>query len=317
MKQDQADVAMLSTPLPAAERIEAALQRAVDALKPPTCPPRLAAALRHAVFPAGGRLRPQLLLAVAGACGDDLPRLSDGAAAAIELLHCASLVHDDLPCFDAAAERRGRPSVHCAFGEGLAVLAGDGLIVAAFDVLAQAAASAAAAAARLPVVLRMVAGGVGPSGGIVAGQAWEAEPTVDLERYHDAKTGALFEAAVLAGAAAAGAEPGAWAGVGVRLGGAYQIADDIADVLADPKRLGKPVGRDRQLDRPSAVRRLGIEAATKLLNTRMEEALERIPACGGREALRAQIAQIAARPLRSLRAGSLAIREGGSARQRG
>jgi len=310
MKQDQADVAMPRPQLPAAERIEAALQRAVDALRPPTCPPRLAAAVRHAVFPAGGRLRPQLLLAVAGACGDDLPRLSDGAAAAIELLHCASLVHDDLPCFDAATERRGRPSVHCAFGEGLAVLAGDALIVAAFDALARSAASTVDVAARLPVVLRLVAAGVGPSGGIVAGQAWEAEPTVDLEHYHDAKTGALFEAAVLAGAAAAGADASAWAGVGLRLGGAYQIADDIADVLADPKRLGKPVGRDRQLDRPSAVRRLGIEAATKLLNRRMEEALERIPTCGGREALRARIGEIAARPLRSLRAGSLAPRGG-------
>lgn len=307
-QQDQLLCSTL-THLPPAERIEAALHRAVDTLRPPACPPRLAEAVRHAVFPAGGRLRPQLLLAVARASGEDLPGLSDAAAAAIELLHCASLVHDDLPCFDAAAERRGRPSVQRAFGEGLAVLAGDALIVAAFETLAQSAASASLAAARLPQVLRLVAAGVGPVGGIVAGQAWEAEPTVDLEHYHRAKTGALFEAAVLAGAAVAGADHAAWAGVGLRLGAAYQIADDIADVLADPKRLGKPVGRDRQLDRPSAVRRLGIEDATKLLNTRLEEALAAIPACRGRTDLREQIAHMAAKPLRSLRAGGATLRE--------
>ncbi|MFX8262350.1 polyprenyl synthetase family protein, partial [Acinetobacter baumannii] len=87
----------------------------------------------------GARIRPKLTLAVASACGEDDPGLTDGVAAAIELLHCASLVHDDLPCFDAAETRRGQPSVHCAFGERLAVLAGDALIVTAFEVLGAAA----------------------------------------------------------------------------------------------------------------------------------------------------------------------------------
>jgi geranylgeranyl pyrophosphate synthase len=96
---------------------------------------KLAAAMRHAVFPGGARIRPQLCLAVARACGDSDPALADAAAAAIELLHCASLVHDDLPCFDDAPLRRGRASVHCAFGERLAVLAGDALIVQAFQTL--------------------------------------------------------------------------------------------------------------------------------------------------------------------------------------
>ena len=115
-------------------------------------PPLLAAAMRHAVFPGGARIRPQLCLAVARACGDAHPALADAAAAAIELLHCASLVHDDLPCFDDAATRRGQPSVHAAYGERLAVLAGDALIVLAFQTLAAAAraghAAAAGAAAR-------------------------------------------------------------------------------------------------------------------------------------------------------------------------
>ena len=90
--------------------LEAALARAAD----PRCPPQLACALRHAVFPGGARVRPQLCLAVAAANGDEDRSLARGAAAAIELLHCASLVHDDLPCFDNSAQRRGRPSVHVA-----------------------------------------------------------------------------------------------------------------------------------------------------------------------------------------------------------
>src|ERR1700761_9802643 len=111
-----------------AVRIEKALNDAVGLAGQPGCPPRLAAAMRAAVFPKGARVRPRLCHAVASACGDDEPDATDAAGAAIELLHCASLVHDDLPCFDDAPLRRGKPSVHTAFGERLAVLSGDGLI---------------------------------------------------------------------------------------------------------------------------------------------------------------------------------------------
>ena len=106
-------------------RIEQSLATAIASGEAEGCPPKLAGAIRHAVFPGGARIRPQLCLAVAQACGDDDPMLSDAAATAIELLHCASLVHDDLPCFDDASTRRGRASVHFAFGESLAVLAGE------------------------------------------------------------------------------------------------------------------------------------------------------------------------------------------------
>ena len=119
-------------------RVESALEAAVARSEGQSAPPLLAAAVRHAVFPGGARVRPHLCLAVAEACGDDCPEMADGAAAAIELLHCASLVHDDLPCFDDADTRRGKPSVHALFGAPLAVLAGDALIVMAFDVLARA-----------------------------------------------------------------------------------------------------------------------------------------------------------------------------------
>jgi len=108
-----------------ATRIESTLADAVLLAEATGAPPRLAAAMRHAVFPKGARIRPRLTIAVAMACGDDRPGLSSAAAASIELLHCASLVHDDLPCFDDAETRRGKPSVPRAFGEPLAVLAGD------------------------------------------------------------------------------------------------------------------------------------------------------------------------------------------------
>src|SRR5262249_46640124 len=117
-------------------RIERCLSSALAAASSPAGPPMLAGAMSHAVFPRGARVRARLALAVSSACGDDDPAAADGAAAAIELLHCASLVHDDLPCFDDADIRRGRPSVHRAYGEPLAVLAGDALIVLAFQTLA-------------------------------------------------------------------------------------------------------------------------------------------------------------------------------------
>ena len=221
----------------AVARIENALESALAQAQGPGCPPQLAAAVRHAVFPGGARIRPQLCLAVARACGDDRPELSEAAATAIELLHCASLVHDDLPCFDDADLRRGQPSVHKAFGERLAVLAGDGLIVMAFRALASAA---SAHPLRLAKLIDLLDQGVGPPFGIVAGQAWECEPHARLDEYQRAKTGALFSAATAGGAAAAGADPDRWWGLGASLGEAYQVADDIRDVICDPALLGKP-----------------------------------------------------------------------------
>jgi geranylgeranyl diphosphate synthase type II len=275
-------------------RIEKAL---AVALEPPggsehSCPPGLAAALRHAVFPAGARIRPRLVYAVARACGEADAPLVDAAAVAIELLHCASLVHDDLPCFDDAPLRRGRPSVHAAYGERLAVLAGDGLIVLAFDVLGR---SGARAPARLPRVVQAVARGVGIAGGIVAGQGWECEPTASLSAYHRAKTGALFAAATAGGAAAAGYDPHAWSSLGDRLGEAYQVADDLRDAVCDAESLGKPVGRDVALGRPSAVGALGIDGAITRLRSLVAEAVEAIPPCPSADELRAHVLQEASR----------------------
>ena len=105
-------------------RIEQALEQPFALAQSATAPPRLMAAMRHAVFPGGARIRPQLCLAVARACGEDAPELTNAAAVGIELLHCASLVHDDMPCFDDADTRRGLATVHKLYGEPLALLAG-------------------------------------------------------------------------------------------------------------------------------------------------------------------------------------------------
>lgn len=264
-------------------RIEQALHVAIAQTESDESPPKLAAAMRYAVFPGGARVRPRLCLAVAQACGDDHPEVSDAAAAAIELLHCASLIHDDLPCFDDAPIRRGKASVHRAFGERIAVLAGDALIVLAFQTLAR---GAPGVPERLPILLHTIGASVGMPCGIVAGQAWECEPRVALADYHRAKTAALFAAATATGAAAAGADPEAWRTLGARLGEAYQVADDIRDAASDIEHLGKPVGRDIALGRPSATRELGISGAMQRLEHLVRGAIESIPACPNAAGLR-------------------------------
>ena len=268
-------------------RIETALDVAVSHLEAPGAPPQLAEAIRYAVFPGGHRIRPRLCLAVALACGDDDPAASDAAAAAIELLHCASLVHDDLPCFDDAPTRRQRDTVHIAFGTPIAVLTGDALIVLAFETLARGSWRHPRRLARLVGLLGRAAGS--PSG-IAAGQAWESEAHVDLSAYQQAKTGALFAAATVAGAAAAGAEPEPWRRLGEALGEAYQVADDLRDVACRQEEVGKPVGRDATLGRPNAAALLGTGGALARLRRLTREAMEVIPACPGADALRAEIA---------------------------
>jgi geranylgeranyl diphosphate synthase type II len=267
-------------------RIEDALRRAVGRASGPSAPPRLAAAVADAVFPGGARIRPRLVLGVAAACGDDRPAVSIAAAAAVELLHCASLVHDDLPCFDDAATRRGKPAVHVAFGQPLALLAGDALIVLAFETTALSATADPLRAAALATVL---ARSVGMPGGIVAGQAWESEPSPDLIVYQRAKTGALFAGASMTGAAAAGFPSDAWATLGHRLGEAYQAADDIRDVLCSEVDIGKPVGRDATLGRPNVVAERGLRGAALHLKSLVAEAADSVPDCPGAAALRAQI----------------------------
>jgi geranylgeranyl diphosphate synthase type II len=269
----------------AVTRIEQAMVAAVGRAEVPGCPPKLAAAMRHAVFPRGARVRPRICLAVANACDEDNTALTDAAAASLELLHSASLVHDDMPCFDDAAIRRGRPSVVKAFGEPLALLAGDALIVLAFQTLCRIPCDAS----RLGLLTMIVSRSVGVPHGIVAGQAWECETEIDLEHYHRAKTGALFAAATMAGAAAAGADINPWRQVGELIGEAYQAADDIRDAIADADEMGKPAGQDARLGRPSIVTEYGVMGAVKRLEALVGGAIEAIPDCPGAGDLRSLI----------------------------
>jgi geranylgeranyl diphosphate synthase, type II len=273
-------------------RIELGLESALGRSGEPGCPPTLARALRYAVFPGGARVRPRLCLSVARACGERDPRLADAAAAAIELIHCASLVHDDLPCFDDADFRRGKASVHCTFGEPIAVLVGDALIVLAFETLGRAAVADPAECIRL---ITMIGSAAGAPCGIAAGQAWESEPDVDLAEYHRSKTGSLFATATMTGAAAAGANPDSWRLLGERIGEAYQVADDLHDMVGNPQVTGKPAGKDAALGRPSAVADLGLGGAVMRLERLVAAAIDSIPQCPGAGDLKEQIRNESAR----------------------
>lgn len=268
------------------DRIDTALRTAVQSHFDEKTPPGLIAAVEHAVFSGGHRIRPRICLAVARASGADDPELAMAAAISLELLHCASLVHDDMPCFDDASTRRGRPSVHAAFGEPLALLTGDALIVLGFQVLAM---HASVDLVRYQTLNRIIASSVGLPRGIVAGQAWECEAAVDIDTYHRAKTGALFAASTMAGAAAGGLPHEDWIAMGKYLGQAYQVADDLLDHCGDAKVIGKPTGRDQTLDRPNCVRQLGVPAAIKRLRELVALAQESVPVCRGRTALIAQL----------------------------
>jgi geranylgeranyl diphosphate synthase, type II len=170
--------------------------------------------------------------------------------------------------------RRGRPSVQAAYGERVAVLCGDALIVLAYESLALAASKHAA---RLAPLCRTLSQRVGMPQGITAGQAWECEDACALPDYQRAKTGSLFSAAVEMGALAAGSDPLAWEAFGAKLGEAYQVADDIRDVTADADELGKPVGQDQHLGRPSVVAERGLSQALAYFKALIEDASAALP----------------------------------------
>ena len=288
--------------MPLKTRIESAISAAIRKGQAGATPPRLAAALDYAVTPGGARIRPTICMSVAIACGDDQPKLSDAAATSLELIHCASLVHDDLPCFDNADVRRGKPSVHRAFSQPLAVLTGDSLITMGFEVLARADADPA----RALELIRILGARTGMPGGICAGQGWESEPEIDLSAYHRAKTGALFIAATQMGAVAAGQDAEPWEELGARIGEAFQVADDLRDALYDADTLGKPVGQDDLHGRPNAVTALGVDGAVKRLKDILGGAIASIPSCPGEAMLAEMVRKYAERlapvaPMRSVK----------------
>lgn len=258
-------------------RVERAIERAIANASRKAGPRTLHEAIHHAVFPGGQRLRPALTLLAAASTGDPRPEVTEAAAVAIELMHCASLVHDDMPCFDDADLRRGVPTVHAKYGEALALLVGDGLIVLSFETLARLGAEHAR---LVPALVGTLAIASGPSRGIVAGQAWECEKAAPLAEYHRAKTASLFEAAAELGAIAAGGDRAGWAAFGEAFGRAYQAIDDLRDATSTTAETGKPVGRDEALGRPNLVRATGIVGARARLRQHFEAARAAIPEGG-------------------------------------
>ncbi|MGR3514619.1 MAG: polyprenyl synthetase family protein [Paracoccaceae bacterium] len=293
MSEDTDISSSLEAGLDLKSRIETAVRAAIRTGQASPAPSKLAAALEYATTPGGARIRPTILMSVAMACGDDKPGVTNAAAAALELMHCASLVHDDLPAFDDADTRRGKPSVHRAFSEALAVLTGDSLIMLAFEVLAKTSDIDARRSADLVLALARKSG---MPGGICAGQGWESEEQIDMRAYHRSKTGALFVAATQMGAISAGQDPEPWAELGDRIGEAFQVADDLRDAVFDEQTLGKPVGQDDRHGRPNAVTQLGIEGATQRYHDILSGAIASIPSCPG-EAMLAQMVNMQARGL--------------------
>jgi geranylgeranyl diphosphate synthase type II len=221
---------------------------------PPDCPAPVAEAMRYSLLGGGKRLRPVLCLASADAVGGDAAAVLP-AACAIELIHTYSLIHDDLPAMDDDSMRRGRPTLHVVAGEGMAILAGDGLLTEAFHRLS----SVAGDPARVLRALRLVAHAAGPVG-MVGGQAIDlasVKPGPDgrtvaidagaLVTMHAKKTGALIRASAAAGAVLGGGSDAQIAAIdaaGAEFGLAFQIVDDILDVEGEPAQLGKTPGKD-------------------------------------------------------------------------
>ena len=291
-------------------RVEAALDQALPSAE--NSPQRLHAAMRHGVLNGGKRMRPLLAYATGTAFGADASRL-DAAAVAVELIHCYSLVHDDLPAMDDDALRRGQPTVHVAFDEATAILAGDALQTLAFDVLANAPQAAERRVAMLAELAR-----ASGAAGMCGGQALDIDATgnagakrgqshvfgretstgdvlrpkndsdpfslADLERLHAMKTGALLRCAVRLGAIAAGADAASRIALdryADALGLAFQVRDDLLDVEGDAATLGKTAGKDAAQDKATFPALIGIEASRvrlAALSTQMHEALHALDA---------------------------------------
>ncbi len=256
-------------------RVDGVLAGALDTAG--VAEPRLQAAMRHALLQGGKRIRPLLVYATGTALGAAVDTL-DAPAAAVELVHAYSLVHDDLPAMDDDALRRGQPTVHVAFDEATAVLAGDALQSLAFSVLADSrgsrdggAGGAAGAETRLTMMaeLARAAGGAGMCGGQALDLAATGHaaplPTLDaLERLHALKTGALLRACVRLGAIAAGADAAARERLdrfADALGLAFQVRDDLLDVEGDSATLGKTAGKDQAQAKATFPALVGIDAS--------------------------------------------------------
>ena len=277
------------------DEVDAALDRYLPATG--DTPARLTEAMRYSLLAGGKRLRPMLVLAAAEAIAEAQGQAPEAAvplampaACAVELIHTYSLVHDDLPAMDDDTLRRGRPTAHVVFGEGMAILAGDGLLTEAFALLAREPRSSpplseAELASRKLQALSAIAEAAGGVG-MVGGQAIDLEaavagaPQLDadgLRGMHARKTGALIIGSTISGAIMAGASPAHLAaarGYARSLGLAFQIVDDILDVEGASEDLGKTAGKDAAAGKPTYPALYGLDESRKLARNCIDEALD-------------------------------------------
>ncbi len=280
-------------------RIEGVLDGALEL--PDAASARLRDAMRYSALGGGKRLRPILVYTTGTALGAPLDAL-DAPAAAVELIHVYSLIHDDLPAMDDDDLRRGRPTCHRAFDEPTALLAGDALQAQAFEVLAG---RIAGGAADVPLaMIRELAGAIGTAG-MAGGQAIDLESVgrsldvAAVENMHRRKTGALIRASVLLGAIAAGVASGdryaALGRFGAEIGLAFQIQDDILDVEGSAGSLGKTPGADAARNKPTYPSRVGLAEAHRLALAAHDRAIEALAHLGASAATLAQLARFVVR----------------------
>jgi len=287
-----------------ANLVEGRLQEVLGALSK-TAPPRLAEAIHYAVLGGGKRFRPFLVIESAKLFGL-APDAALNAAAAIELIHCYSLVHDDLPAMDDDDLRRGQPTVHIAFDEATAILTGDALLTFAFEVIAQEE-THPDPAVRCELALTLARAG-GPAG-MVGGQQldleaerWPRSDAHDLDRVREVqekKTGALISWSAEAGAILANApaeDRRALAAFGSLLGAAFQIADDLLDVEGAAAEVGKATGKDAAAGKATYVSALGVDGARARLQRLQQEAVSLLDRFGAQgDILRQAVAYVAER----------------------
>jgi len=280
---------------PIAERVETALERSLaDASVPAT----LLEAMRYSCLDGGKRIRPALVLLSAEAVADPKSHRADPhfAAVAIELVHCYSLVHDDLPAIDNDSLRRGRATTHVRFDEAMAILAGSALLTRAFELLSTDISDASVAIK----LVRELAGAAGPAG-MIAGQVADLglcevpEGLAGGEYIHRRKTGAMIRAATRMGGICADADPGqleALAAFGEEIGLAFQVMDDLLDATMPAEVLGKEAGKDAQLGKQTYPAELGIEATRELAGQITQRALGKLDVFGGRAAKLRHLAKL-------------------------
>jgi geranylgeranyl diphosphate synthase type II len=258
-------------------------------------PSTIHAAMRYSVFAGGKRLRPILCLAAAEACGGEAAHAMP-AACATELMHTYSLVHDDLPAMDDDDLRRGRPTCHKVYGEGMAVLCGDALLTEAFIVVAQTEPSKRYGARDYVLELAVTGGSKKLIGGQVMDLEGEGKKLTkkDLIRIHEAKTAALLTSSLRLGAMAANATPAKLQAVtdfGYALGLAFQVIDDILDVTQSTEVLGKTAGKDQAVEKTTYPSVLGLDASRKGAAKLTRQALAALEPLGKKGARLREIAE--------------------------